>query len=539
MKEFVIGVDVGTASVRAGVFDLRGKRLGYGASPIQIWRPLDDFVEQSSDDIWSAAGKAIRSALKSAGLRKEYIKSISFDATCSLVALDANDKPISISPTGRNEQNIIVWMDHRAKAETDLINSTRHPVLRYVGGKMSPEQQPPKLLWIKRNLKNTWSNAAKFFDLADWLTYRASGTDVRSLCTVVCKWGYLGHRGEYGNWDKTFYSEIGMPELLAKNKIGNKIRPMGFPLGKLRKRSADELGLDQDTVVGVGIIDAHAGGIGAIGAPLNRNRKLKPENVLSLIAGTSSCHMVVSKNPVFVPGVWGPYFSAMIPGMWLTEGGESATGSLIDFVLQTNSLYDKLNKTAQSKGQILSEYLNDHLDILLKKDKFLTRNMNVLPYFHGNRSPRANPHARGCISGLTLNNTLDTYAIAYLATIQAIAYGTRHIIEEMNKKGHRIKVIAACGGLAKNRRFIQEHADITGCEIYMPAEQEAVLLGSAILAACALGKFGAIEDASMRMSAAGEVIRPDPSLRQYHDRKYRIFKLMYDHQQMYNRIIGG
>jgi FGGY-family pentulose kinase len=537
MKEFVIGVDAGTGSVRAGVFSLQGKMLGYGAEAVKIWRPQPDFVEQSSDNIWSCAGKAIRSALKSSGVRKEDIKSISFDATCSLVALDSNDKPVTISPTGRSEQNIIVWMDHRAKAETDFINSTHHPVLKYVGGKMSPEQEPPKLLWIKKNLKSTWNKTAKFLDLADYLTYRASGRDTRSLCTVVCKWGYLGHKGLYGNWDKSFYSQLGLAELLTKNKIGDKIRPMGFSLGTMTKRSANELGLTENTMVGLGIIDAHAGGIGAIGAPLNKNRKLKPNNILSLIAGTSTCHMIVAKRPVFVPGVWGPYYSAMVPGMWLTEGGQSATGSLIDFIIEKNSLYDKFNKLAKSKGQMLSEYLNNHLDRLIKDDKFLTKDINILPYFHGNRSPRANPDAKGCVSGLTLNNTLDSYAIEYLATIQGIAYGTRHIIEEMNRNGHKVKAIAACGGLTKNRYFTQEHANVTGCDIYIPKEDESVLLGSAILAAVAQGKFKSIEEASMKMSTAREVIKPDKSYTGYHNKKYQIFKLMYEHQEVYNKMM--
>lgn len=535
MKEFVIGIDAGTGSVRAGVFDLKGKMHGYGVAPIKIWRPLNDFVEQSSDNIWQSAGKAIRIAMTNGGVKKESIKSISFDATCSLVALDSNDKPVTISPTGRNEQNIIVWMDHRAKTETDFINSTRHPVLRYVGSKMSPEQEPPKLLWIKKNLRNTWNKTAKFLDLADYLTYRASGIDMRSLCTVVCKWGYLGHKSQYGNWDKSFYSRIGLPELLIRNKIGNKIRPMGTTIGHLTRRSASELGLEPDTMVGVGIIDAHAGGIGVIGVPLSRNKHLRLENVLSLIAGTSTCHMVVSKKPVFVPGVWGPYFSAMIPGMWLTEGGQSATGSLIDFILQTNSLYDSLNKIAKSKGLMLSEYLNNHLDKLIRKDKFLTKDINILPYFHGNRSPRANPEAKGCISGLTLNNNIDTYATQYLATIQSIAYGTRHIIEEMNKHGYKVKVIAACGGLTKNRYYLQEHASITGCEIYIPKEEEAVLLGTAILAACADNRFESIEDACMKMSSAHGVIKPDKSYAGYHNKKYQVFKMMYDHQMAYTK----
>jgi len=108
---------------------------------------------------------------------------------------------------------------------------------------------------------------------------------------------------------------------------------------------------------------------------------------------------------------------------------------------------------------------------------------------------------------------MDSYATLYLATIQAIAYGTRHIIEEMNRCGHQVKVIAACGGLAKNRYFLQEHANITGCDIYLPKEEEAMLLGASVLAACACNKFTDIKDAIGKMSAVKTVIKPDKSLR--------------------------
>ena len=91
---FVLGVDVGTGSARAGLFDLRGKMAGHGVSPIEIARPRSDHVEQSSEDIWQACGRAARDALAMAGCGPERVIGLSFDATCSLVALDASDRPV-------------------------------------------------------------------------------------------------------------------------------------------------------------------------------------------------------------------------------------------------------------------------------------------------------------------------------------------------------------------------------------------------------------------------------------------------------------
>ena len=105
-----------------------------------------------------------------------------FDATCSLAVVDAYGHPVTVSLSRDPERNVILWQDHRAVREAEEINShlLPHPVLRYVGGKISPEMEPPKLLWLKRHLHEVcWKKAAHFFDLADYLTYRATGATSR------------------------------------------------------------------------------------------------------------------------------------------------------------------------------------------------------------------------------------------------------------------------------------------------------------------------------------------------------------------------
>jgi FGGY-family pentulose kinase len=535
-REVVVGVDVGTLSTRAGIFNLNGDRMGSASRPISIFHPQPDFVEQSSEDIWENTGFAIREALKQAQVPPGRIVGISFDATCSLVSLDRKHKPITLSSTGDPLRNIIVWMDHRAIKEADFVNQTNHPVLAYVGGKISPEQQPPKLKWIKENLPETWARAGKFMDLADFMVFRATGSDKRSLCTHVCKWTYLGHVGKRGSWDHTFFEKIGLLDLFDGGKVPASAYSVGSFAGTLRDQSARELGLRPGVTVGVGIIDAHAGGIGLLGDCAKRASKDNTvwDKTLALIGGTSSCHMATSDKPRFIPGVWGPYFGAMIPRMWLNEGGQSATGSLIDYVIKNNSNADGIETLAKKSGLDIYHYLNREV----KKYPLphLTKDIHILPYHHGNRSPRADTHARGVVVGLTLDQSIQEVAKQYYATIQAIAYGTRHIIEAMNEKGYAISEIYMCGGHAKNDLFVQEHADVTGCRIYLPEEKEAVLLGAAVLAAVASGRYRSINEAMKAMSRVGEMISPQRTARKYHDGKYRIFKKMYEHFKEIRRL---
>ncbi len=366
---------------------------------------------------------------------------------------------------------------------------------------------------------------------------------------------------------------------------------MGESVGGLTVKAAEELGLSAGTPVSVSIIDAHAGGIGLIGVPLAPTLPLvscaracpqpPPPSVLfqhdaqqqptsqsqpslpsshelvdfntrlALIGGTSSCHMAVSRDPRFVPGVWGPYFSAMVPGYWLTEGGQSATGALIDHVIHSHARASELRSLADARGGGCSVYtlLNETLARLVEERSLpfpaaLTYELHVYPDFHGNRSPLADPTLRGMMSGLTLNSgSVEELAILYLATIQAVAHGTRHIIEQFNAQGYSIDTLVMCGGDTKNPVFLREHADVTGCRVVLTREPEAVLLGAAVLGAVAANSFPSLEAAvcSGAMNAVATVLEPpllDSSLRAYHDKKHSVFLRMYRDQLAYRAIMG-
>ena len=540
MKErLYLGIDVGTASARAALFDRTGARRGLGTASFPIWRPAPDFVQQSSAAIWQSVCDATRAAMKEAGAATGDVVGIGFDATCSLVAMDAAGAPVTVSPDGAAAQDVIVWMDHRAIDQTSRINATKHAVLRYVGGTMSPEMEPPKLLWLKEKLPASWARAARFFDLPDWLLWRASGADVRSLCTTVCKWTYVGHEAR---WDDSFFAQVGLADLGGDHaKIGATGRPMGERARSLSERAAKELGLAPGIACGVAIIDAHAGGLGLLGAGAESLSPELLETRLALIGGTSTCHMAVSAQPKFIEGIWGPYFSAMVPGMWLTEGGQSATGALIDHVIDSHARSAELHAEAKASGTSVYALLNARLDALASSVAFpaaLTRELHVQPDFHGNRSPRADPTLRGMISGLSLDASVDALALLYLSTIQAIAHGTRHVVDAMNAAGYRIDTMIACGGDTKNPVFLREHADVTGAHIVLPREKEAVLLGAAMLGAVASGDLATLALAMSSMNAAERTMAPgDAAVRAYHEQKHRIYHRMYEDQLAYRALM--
>ncbi len=530
MRQAFIGVDVGTTSARAGIFDSKGALLSTARHPIALWRETGDIVEQSSADIWSACVSAVRAAMASAKLAPASVGGIGFDATCSLVVLDRAGRPITVSPTGEARRNVIVWMDHRAIAEARRINESGDEVLRYVGGVISPEMQTPKILWLKEHLPATYHAAGNFFDLADFLSYRATGSRARSMCTLTCKWTYLAHERR---WSESYFARIGLGELLAGRgaKIGTEIVEPGTALGQgLTKAAARELGLLPGTPVAASLIDAHAGGIGTLGGRGPEGVAVAMTDRLAYIMGTSACIMATTAEPRFVPGVWGPYFSGMIPGLWLNEGGQSAAGAGIDYLVQSHPAHARAEAAAQAAGQSLLEFLERRAVARCAEAgeaALLARDVHVLPEFLGNRSPHADPDARAMIMGLNLDDDIESLERLFVSGLCGLAYGLADVVDAMRRQGIACDMMVMSGGASRSVLVRQIMADTTGLAVALPETSEPVLLGAAMLGAVAGKAYASIPDAMQAMSGIGELTGPtSPRMAKFHEAKRAIYARM-------------
>jgi len=520
MREAYIGVDVGTSSTRAGVFDQAGKLLGTARHPITTWQEAGDIVEQSSSDIWAACTSAVRAAMAEAAVAADAVRGIGFDATCSLVVLAPDGAPVSVSSSGDARRNVIVWMDHRATAEAREINETQDEVLRYVGGSISPEMEIPKLKWLKRHLRQSFDAAGHFFDLADFLSFRATGSLARSMCTVACKWNYLAHEKR---WSAPYFARVGLDQFVAESyaRIGTEIIAPGTPLAAgLSPSAANELGLKPGTPVGASLIDAHAGGIGAIGGRLKEGAPVNVCDRLAYIMGTSACIMATTSAPCFVPGVWGPYFSGMVPDFWLNEGGQSAAGAAIDHLLRSHPAHAQASAAARSEGVDTIEFLERR--ILSRVGSAgaaaaLARDVHVLPEFLGNRSPYADPDSRAVIAGLDLDADIGAMERLFVAGLCGLAYGLADVIDAFAAHQVSSNVIVMAGGAARSPLVRQIMADTTGLTVALPQTQEPVLLGGAMLGAVAAGAYRSIGETMASMSALGRLSEPTtPRMAEFH-----------------------
>lgn len=517
---YYVGVDVGTGSARAAIVDGYGAILGLAEKATTRNELKENYITQSSEEIWDAVRYTVKTAIMESHVDPRLVMGIGFDATCSLVALkESDDSPVAVGPDfSDNSSNIILWMDHRAVKEVKMINASGDESLKYVGGKFSIEMEIVKMTWLKNHMPNgsdgqSTFNQCKFYDLSDFLTHKATGLESRSFCACVCKQGLIpkGIVPGRNGWSKEFLTKIGVPELAEDNfrRLGGlpgvtgRYTTTGETIGPLSSTAAKQLGLTTNCYVSSGVIDAYAGWIGTVAArPESSIPSLQAQDAakvglarasgrLAAIAGTSTCHICLDEKPIFVPGVWGPYRDVISKGFWCAEGGQSCTGALLAHVLSTHPAHVELGVKADAAGVSKFDFLNTQLEQLRRSKNersvvALAKNMFFYGDFHGNRSPVADSTMRASIIGQSMDVSLDSLAIEYLAACEFIGQQTRQIIERMEESGYQIQAVFMSGGQCRNGLLMRLLADCTGLPIVIPRYIDgAVVFGAALLGAVA------------------------------------------------------
>ena len=375
---------------------------------------------------------------------------------------------------------------------------------------------------MKRHLPERWADAGYFFDLADFLTWRASGSTCRSHCTLTSKWTYVGH--ETPSWQMDFLSKVGLDDLLERGRLPNVASAIGHDLGPLTDNAAKDIGLTTNCRVGAGLIDAHAGALGMLGSYLSDGRSAINRH-MALIAGTSSSVMALSTEHRPVSGVWGPYFAAVLPDLWLIDAGQSATGALLDHLIRCHGAGGE--PTTEMHAQIATRIKA----LRAAEGAAFAADIHVLPDFHGNRSPVADPRAVGVISGLNLDSSFDNLCRLYWRTAVGIALGVRHILDALDAEGYAIDTLHVTGGHTKNPVLMELYSEAIGHTLIQRDDDCGVLLGTATAAATAAGLHDNLRSAASVMTSHGYKRLIDGKQTDGYARDYRVFLAMHEQRR--------
>lgn len=473
MADLMLAIDGGTESLRAAIFDLNGTMLGDCAVAYTTDFPQPNYAEQSPMDWWQAAGGACQGALHAAGVTAADIAAICADTTCCTVVLAKQD--------GTPVRPCLLWMDVRAAAEADEVVASKDAALRVNSagaGPVSAEWMLPKALWLKRNVPDDFAAADVVCEYQDWLNFQLTGNWSCSLNNVSVRWHHsVGH----GGLPSSLLKAVGLEEL--EQLWPESVIAPGQLVGELTTRAAEHTGLAAGTPVIQGGADAFIGMIGlGVVAPGD----------IALITGSSHLQLMVADQEFHGKGLWGTYQDAVYPGRFILEGGQTSTGSVINWFMRnfgTDTDYATLNAEAAQ--------LPPGCDGLLSQD-----------HFQGNRTPHTDPHSIGAIVGLSLAHSR---AHVYRSIIEGVCMGTKLIIDGFSQALEPKRVVIA-GGTTNSDLWMQIHADTLGLEIQCTKVAAAPLLGCAILAASGIERFNSIDagcDAMVHVADAGPIV-PDP-----------------------------
>lgn len=491
-SSYVMGVDIGTQSLKVGIYNSQGNKVLIERRKLHTNHYKNGYAEQNPNDWWEALKSCMDSVRKK--IETSTIKAITVCATSSTVLLTDE----RLTPIG----NAIMWMDQRNVNEEEKINTEKNieDTLKYSGGKVSVEWMTTKSLWFSNNydLTNKY-----IVEQLDWINYKLTNELVASACNASCKWNYVKSEGGFNH---AYYEKIGMENIL--DHWPKKVVNVGEKIGKITERSSIELGLNPDTIIFQGGIDAHIGMIGS-GAVDYGN--------LSLITGTSFVHLIHHYDKVFQNNMWGPYDSPLLEDYWLLEGGQLSAGSIISWFL--SEYYE---------NNIDMDKVYDELNYHTSQIEIGSEGLLTLDHWQGNRTPYRDPHAKGAIIGLTLAH--NKYHI-YRSILESIALGTTNVIKTMQSLGVPINKIVVGGGLTQNHLLMQMISDCAYIPIYLTDDIETSVKGAAIVAAYGLGFYDTLQDASNEMTNLTLTYTPDPT-------NYAKYQVLYDDYIKLNEILN-
>lgn len=503
--KYSLGIDFGTLSARALLVEVEtGKELAssvydYANGVIDEVLPSSgaklppDWALQDPKDYLTALEVTVPSVLKEAGVSADDVIGLGIDFTaCTMLPIDAAGNPLCFDPKWADNPHawVKLWKHHAAQPEANKINETAQKMgeafLARYGGKISSEWFFSKALQILDEAPEVYAAADRLMEATDWVNLQLTGVETRNACTA----GYKAMWEKATGFPSKAYFKALDPgfENVVDDKMTRDIMPMGQKAGELTQAMAAKMGLKAGTAVAVANVDAH------VAVPAATVTK---EGTMVAIMGTSTCHMVLGKEPKIVEGMCGYVEDGILPGFFGFEAGQSCVGDHFAWFIE-NCLPASYMHTAKAHGVSIHEYLSKKASALKPGQSGLL----ALDWWNGNRSILVDVDLTGMILGMNLNTKPEEI---YRALIEATAYGANIIIDAFDSNGVAVNEIVACGGLPeKNEMLMQIYADVTNREWKIAQSAQTCALGSAMWGTVAAGKakggYDLIEDAAAKMA---------------------------------------
>jgi xylulokinase len=491
-----LGIDIGTSGTKTIAIDEAGKILAEATAEYPLFNPKPLWSEQDPDDWWNATVKTVRAVVKKARLKPAEVKAIGLSGQMhGSVFLDRKNRVI---------RRAILWNDQRTGAECEEIERRaggRKNLIKMVANPALTGFTAPKILWLRNHEPKNFERTAKILLPKDEIRRRLTGEFATEVSDAS---GMLLLDVAKRNWSTQLLSKLELDlDLFAKCYESEQVT------GKLTKAVAAELGLSTDCIVVGGAGDCAAGAVG---------NGIVSRGVLSTSIGTSGVMFVHSDTVQVDPQGRLHTFCHAVHGKWHLMGVTlSAGGSLQWF----------RNRLCEMEVALAKKRKVDPYEILSDKAAEVppgSEGLFFLPYLSGERTPHADPDARGCFVGLTLSH--DRRHLVR-AVMEGVTYSLRDSLEIIRELGVPVNQIRASGGGSRSPFWRQMQADVFNQKVSTINAEEGAAYGVALLAAVGAGAFKDVVeacDATIRVVKETQVNRTAAA---YYDKAFPIYRSLY------------
>lgn len=491
-----LGIDVGTSGTKVLAIAADGTILGSGVGEYPCYAPKPLWSEQNPDDWWNAVVTTVPAVLAKAGIKGSDVKGIGLSGQMhGSVFLDKNDAVI---------RPAILWNDQRTAKECAEIEAAvggREKLIELVANPAMSGFTAPKIVWLRNNEPENFDRVAKVLLPKDEIRRRLTGdyaTEVSDASGTLL----LDVAGR--QWSKPTLDALQLDESLLPTVYESE-----DVTGRLTPAAAEALGLTTDCFVVGGAGDCAAGAVG---------NGIVRSGSLSTSLGTSGVAFVHSDEVKYDPLGRVHTFCHAVRGKWHMMGVTlSAAGSLQWF---RNALCAELWEKAKAQNE-------DVYNLLTAEAKGTPAGADglfFLPYLSGERTPHADPNARGCFVGLTLAHDRGRVARSIM---EGVAYSLREAIEIFRGLNVPVDEIRASGGGAKSPFWRQIQADVFGSKVVTLNSEEGPAFGVALLATVGGGEYASIQEACDATISTVSELQPISETQKYYDKAFPVYQSLY------------
>lgn len=491
MHDLFLGIDIGTSACKALLLDRAGNVRGVATSEYPLSTPRPLWSEQNPHDWWRGACTAIREATTQAKAKAADIACVGLTGQMhGLVLLDR---------AGEIVRPAMLWNDQRTSAECEEIHRRvgRDRVIDITGKPALPSFTSPKFLWVKRHEAEAMSRAAHLLLPKDYVRFRLSGTQAIDVADGSGT-GLLDVTKRA--WSGEMVELLGVPRTMLPAVFESAVM-----CARVSDEGAKEAGLLAGTpiVAGAGDQAAEAVGLGAV-----------HDGEVSVAIGTSGVVFVSFDSPrIDTQGRLHAYCHARAGGWHMMGVMLSAGGSLRWF---RDVLGSEERAEAARRGI-------DAYEVIAEKAALAPagcEGLCFLPYLTGERTPHADPYARGAFVGLTLRHGRTQLA---RSVFEGVTFGLLDCLSLVRDMGIGVQSVRVSGGGARSTFWRQMLADVFNAEVATVNATQGAAMGAAILAAVGSGAFDSVDDACAKIVCETGRTRPGPDAAVYpsHAERYR------------------